>query len=315
MKKRIVVFVSLFVVCCFGCKDVYAKTFQESINKNNYYYVSSIDNAIYKYFITFFDGENHPYYSFTPHISFMPKQNYTEKEVELSKDVVEDLSKIISFGYGYQGNTSLSMYYATQYLIFERIMEEGYTIDVLDFSKQYPDDCIAKEIAEIREMIRQKTPAWENKVIQEKKLLIKDSYLVENFLFQGENLLVKETKEGVEVQFLEGTDFQLRFVPKTSCEKVKIWEDFDWGTQLISMDNICEQEHVVSYHYEEPAKEENKEPQPIAPSEEMKDISSENKEEEEEIVRELVVPNTSKYSFFPILFLVLLGNGYYVFKK
>lgn len=307
MKKRIVVFVSLFVVGCFGCKDVYAKTFQEKIDFQNYFYIYNGFSGTYPFFNTFFDEKGKAYFSVTPHVAFMPKQNYTEVDSSYSKEEIFEYSKILYYGYGYQGDVSLSSYYATQYLLFEHAMEEGYTIQVVDASKLEEDPCLDKAIFRLRERMKKQAFSLQDTVLKEKTYVISDPYILEHFSVAGDQVKVSKQEDRLEIILLEGSSFVLHFYPNVSCEQIKVWKD-SRGTTLFGENQFCEKEYSITLRYE-PIIEENLKEDPVITE------TSEEKKEETSEVRTFAVPSTDRYTISWLFILLFLGNIYYGFKK
>ena len=321
MKKRIGLLV--VVVCSFfGMMQGEAKTFNDVRNYNNYFLIANEEKELYKFFNMILDVEDNVYFNISPHASYAPQQVYATYKGLLPIDLLVDFSKILYFGYGYDENITEDYYYATQYLLFERTMKSGSQIRVVDSTKTMEDDRLEEAIMRIRDDIKKHSFSFDETNVQEKKLVIADPYLLENFTVSGQNMNIVVLENQIEVTLLDGTDFVLDFYPKNACSQknIKLWEEEKKGILLLRMDKLlCEKEYSISIHYEAPIEENGKEDL-VFPSEEKPNIESGEVEtitisDDEELVQEFYVPNTSKYSLLWLYILIFLGNVYYVFKK
>lgn len=323
MKKRIGY---LVIVLCsfFGILNVQAKVFNEVRDYENYFLLEEGENKLYKFFITIADANGTKYFNVRPHVSYAPLLNYIAYNEMLPIDMLVDFSKIIYFGYGYEGNITDDYYYATQYLLYERAMKKGSSLRVVDATKTEESSRLDSILPEIRSQVKKHTFSLSDKTVNEKKLVIEDAYVLKNFTVSGENVEIYQREDSLEVNLLLGTDFVLNFQPKSVCtaRNMKLWEMQEKGILLLHMDRkLCEQEYSIQIHYEEPAVEEEPKEELLPPSkEEIKEESTANGEENiasdnKEFVQEFEVPSTSKYSLSWLYLLFLLGNVYYVFKK
>lgn len=161
---------------------------------------------------------------------------------------------------------------------------------------------------------------------------IEDSYIIDNFIVQGEDISVSYENGKIVVEFLhELENYTLRFVPKNECKDVNVWSTLNM--ELLERGNVCEQEYLVDVQLENKKQEEientdkeDKEDK-TEENEEIKQPEVESsKDQENELLPipiddnefsmlEVNVPNTKQNRPFLFEILCLLGSCYFVFKK
>ena len=147
---------------------------------------------------------------------------------------------------------------------------------------------------------------------------------------------MKEEENQISISLLnDQKSYTIHYIPKLDCKTLQMWQNEN--IKYIHMDAICENSYTTTIYYEkneeiEPSEEIEKEKDKDNEKETETEIEQE-KETEEEIKEEeesseevlenseslletnVNVPSTGKAGFSFFLLLMLLGNGYYVFKK
>lgn len=349
MKKRILFFCILAASGFCFIPQVKAKAFQEVQNKSYKMdlFIPSRSTHLVKDFVKITDESGLPFYEVTPKRSFFSERDdYVLKEASLDIELLEKLSKIMYFGYGYNGNTTDAYFLATQYLIYE-------AFDDLVLTKKFEEGFIEKEMEEIEKNIQNVSFSLQDFSTTKKTYSIADKYIVDNFIVKGDKIKVIYEKEKIIIDFLEEGTYDLQFQPKNQCQEVQVWTAV--GIELLNMTEVCEKEYTVSVQVlkeegkeeieeiEKPDakvpennEEEKKEPPlqeedfpiteetPEEKEENYQDVEIANKNEKVEEIQEIEdiesslevsVPNTHKYSWKFLAIFLWLGNIYYVYKK
>lgn len=331
MKKIITVFCLFMISSSLFIKRARAEVFIEEVKPNAKFVVYNTINTNQKIkdFVKIKDNNGVTLYDITPMQSHFIGKNYTKKDAYFTRTQLADFAKLAYFGYGYNGKISDEYYFATQYLIYQ-------TFDYLQVSYQKNDvtsDHLKTEIAEIEEDMKESF-SLRDFTIDSLVYELNDSYLVDNFTIEGENIDVAYEKEKIIINFLNNQEqYNLIFKPKNNCSKFQVWKEVN--IELFPRMPICETEHQVLvenslYKNEESviSKDKNEEK-----SDELLQIKDEVSKKEEQVKdtlvledkvedenptlskEEVAVPNTYKNAFSWHYLLLILGSTVLFLKK
>lgn len=227
---------------------------------------------------------------------------------ELPDEVVKQMMQYAYYGYGYENHEAKEYYYATQFLIMSVI--KNYETSFSDGAKE-DKNLFLNEREEIKRLVEQQDRKYPNRISVSEQKIITDSYLIQHFWVEGDFVKTIYEPDRIILQFLENQEkYVLNFKAKQPCSKQLIWKKGN-AVDFIEKGPICENDFIIEAYKEKTIEEEKEEIKPIVPDESV--ILSEEIEFVDSIEAE--IPSTSSYSYFPIFFLGLLGNVYYVFKK
>lgn len=303
MKKIGISFILLFVSQFLFASHVFAKRFTEEANYNYRFKISwydGVDNTLNKVFVKMTNEVGDAYFDVDPKSSFFFLSQYEQKDSDLSFDLLQKLSKIMYYGYGYKDNFSDSYYFATQYLIYSAF--EGLTVDITD-NKHISSLDFSSAIQEIQDNINNHSFSIRDFKTEEKIFVINDPYILQNFYISGDHIETSyDDNQEIEVHFLDNQEaYVLNFEPINKCTDIDFWYSAA-SINLLKMDSICEKSYSVVVSIEEK----------ITETEEVEENLHEN---ENLYDREVEVPNTAKYGTSWLIVLLFIGNLYYVYKK
>lgn len=318
MFKKIT-FLSLLLSVLF-IKNTNALSLTQDNILNDYYF--EINNPLKSITLTKefkrFQVDKKYYYDISPSISFFEDQDdYIERKTELSNSKLEEISKIIYYGYGYTKHTDIKYYYATQYLIYKTFSD----IEVRVLKDNEESDYLAKEIEDIKSLIDKDSFNLKDLETSTNNYTITNKYIIDNFNIEGENILVNKSKNKIVIDLLNNLDnYEIKFIPKNSINDVVSLVS-NTNNEFINMDSICEKEKKINIKYLK-VEEEIEDDQEVKIDEVIKEEDNEEdneeieeEEEEEDVeVTEVLVPSTSKNDFPIFLVIIMLGGSYYVFK-
>lgn len=339
----------ILVGSIFLVQNVHARAFKEEQFASKFdLYIKNDKTHLRKNFKKITDEEDHPFYDVSPtRTSYFKRDDYELKLSSLDKETLEQISKIMYFGYGYENRKSNAYYFATQYLIYQTFSTVDTTVELNDMDVDYMEE----EIRKIEESEKSVTFSLKDFTADKTVYEIVDSYIVDNFTVEGKDISVSYEKGKIVIIFLhELESYELRFVPKNECKDTQVWSTLNM--ELLERGTVCEQEYQVHVKLEKKKQEESNEKtedkiedtenteienkkeeienpevtDKIEEKEEAKQPNEEvSKEAEQEIpipiedgdfsMLEVNVPNTKKNRSFLIEILCLLGSCYYVFKK
>lgn len=305
MKKIII---SILVVLNFFCSSVYAKAlFTEDKIMNRYLLTKNLATNEYRYnaLQVVKDEEGTPFYIIRPEGLVLNNSTIKSAASELPDEVVKQIMQYAYYGYGYEKHETKEYYYATQFLIMRVI--KNYETSFSDGAKE-DEKLFLNEREEIKRLIAQQDRRYPNKILVSEQKIITDSYLMQHFFVEGDFVKTIYEPDRIILQFLENQEkYVLNFKAKQPCNKQLIWKKGSY-VDFIEKGPLCENDFIVEAYKEKTIEEEIKpiEPnEPVIPPEEIEFVDT----------IEAEIPSTSCYSYFPIFFLWLLGNVYYVFKK
>ncbi len=313
MKKKIV-FLSLFVLCSWGfLKKTYARSFVEE-RKYNYkfdVYIKRNKSHLIKSFSKVMDEKGNPLYEVSPTMTFFNRRDdYREKAGTFDIKLLESISKIMYFGYGYQNQNTDAYYFATQYLIYKLFN----TIDIRYTLNNEKSNFMNEEILKIEENIKTVHFSLQDFISDEKTFVISDSYIVDNFNVIGKDIDIVYEKDKIVITFLkDDAEYLLKFQPKNACEKVNIWGTM--SIELLPKQEVCEKEYQISVKYLKEENNEKEEEFQELEEEQIKVEESETSMDTDEEIVEVLVPNTFKKKLFLSIWIILFGGVIYVFKK
>lgn len=307
MKKRIAVLLlmSSFLVV----KNVSARTFAEMHDYEQSFAIFTPKNnvTITKSLVKVTDEENTPYYDVNPPITIFENWDfYEETDANFSLEQLQQISKITYFGYGYQNKRTDAYYFATQYLVFQTFKDKSITYQLKEENK----NAFASSLAEMKENIENITFSLKDFVTKNTTYEITDTYIVDNFIVQGEHINVTYEDKKIIVQFLDHQkEYVLDFQPKNKCTNNKVWKA--GGVQLFKRSEVCEQNYQVKVTYQNEEK-----PSPsISQNNAKKENLNKKTQKAKKKSTEVKVPSTGKNDFPYSILLCLIGAILYVLKK
>ncbi len=345
MKKNLVSFmIVVFSSFAFLISSVQAKKFKEIDRYTGYYFkITEKEGSFFSSQKTMkiLDDENKGYFAINPRSVFYYSKEYELQDIDVDKEIMQEISKVLYYGYGYQNQTTDAYYFATQYLVYEAFKD--YNV-VLTNNYSVPVNAYSEEIKQIKKNIEENAFSYPALSTKKDTIEIEDAYILKHFTITGEHLEVSEEENKMTIILLDDLeDYTLSFIPKLDCTTLKMWQNED--LKYIHMDTICENPYTSTIHFERPVEEqqpeqEKEEPKTPEENESKKEesIETEDKEKkpeepidtdsvetekdekeeavEEEMLQEILpVPSTSKDSFAFLIVLAFLGFSYYVFKK
>lgn len=309
--------IAVFLIICCCSSSVNAQTFNFQINSNYKYKVifkngntiQTITHNMYK--IT--DNSGNFFYSVEPNKPIFTSKNYTKNEIPFDLKVMQKISKIIYYGYGYKNHTTEEYYIATQYMIFKELGVSS--VSIVDSNNQICD-IVANEIKEIEKSMEEKSYEPKEYITTEESFYINNPYILKHYTLEGENISVISENNAYKLIFLEEKDiYTIHLKSKNNCLLAEYWK-CSASAALLGKSDLCEEDKTIDI-----LKTPKKEEQPPIQSEEDVKIPEQSpiKEEEEEqkLEQEITVnmPNTSKQNYIGLIILLLIGNVYYVCKE